>query len=103
MSYIDYKNKILAGIAGFVLEVERLNDKGLEAERLATCEGCPMMDKINRQCKICTCFIDAKVGIKVNHNPLKLFRPEVTHCPLGKWNDKDLANHYRQIDGLKLL
>jgi hypothetical protein len=49
---------------------------------------------------MCTCFIDAKAGIKVNLNPNKLMRKEITHCHLGKWDDKDLANYYREIDGL---
>lgn len=102
MSYRDLKNKILAKVALEVLTVEKLNDPELEADRIKTCEGCPMMNS-DRRCGICTCFIDAKAGLKVNKNPEKFLRYEVTHCPLGKWNDKDLANHYREMDGKKLL
>ncbi|NOT38073.1 MAG: hypothetical protein HOP11_11925 [Saprospiraceae bacterium] len=103
MIYRELKNKVLSNVAGLVLTVENLNDPELEAKRKATCEGCPMMDQENRRCKICTCYIDAKVGIKVNHNPLKLMRSEITHCPLGKWDDVDVANHYRKIDNKTLL
>lgn len=104
MSYRELKNKILAKVAGVILEVEPLNDDDLKAERISICESQKTcFDAENRMCTICTCFIDAKAGIKVNKNPLKLFRYEVTHCPLGKWGDKDLANHYRQIDGENLL
>lgn len=100
MRYRDLKNKILSNVAGLVLEVQGLNDDDIKNERLKTCEYCPMMDKENRRCKICTCFIDAKVGIKINKNPDKGMRKELTHCPLGKWNDKDVANYYREKDGL---
>lgn len=103
MSYRALKNKILSNVAGIALEIEKLNDPELEAFRLKTCESCPMMDKEDRRCKICTCFIDAKVGIKINRNPLKLMRSELTHCPLGKWDDKDVANHYRAMDKKQLL
>lgn len=102
MSYREIKNKVLSKVAGLVLETEPLNDDELKAKRLSICNSCPNLDS-DRRCKICTCFVDAKVGIKVNKNPLKLFRSEVTHCPIGKWDDKDLANHYRKIDGKNLL
>jgi len=102
MSYRDLKNKVLSKVAGLVLEVEKLNDKELEQERISICESCPLMDS-NRRCKICTCFIDVKAAIKVNKNPDKFFRHEITHCPLGKWNDKDIANHYRVLNQENLL
>jgi len=103
MSYRELKNKILSDAAGMLLEVEALNDDELKAQRIATCESCPNFDAENRRCKICTCFIDAKAGIKTNRNPLKLFRIELTHCPLGKWDDKYVANKYRSLDGKPLL
>lgn len=105
MNYTELKNKVLAKVAGMVLEVEPLNDDELKAERVRICEGNAgvCFDVDNRKCKICGCYIDAKSGIKINRNPDKGMRSEVTHCPLGKWDDMDLVNHYRLMDGLKTL
>lgn len=102
MSYREIKNKLLSKVAGLVLEVEKLNDPELKEFRIKTCESNAgkCFDEVNRRCKMCTCFIDAKAGIKVNLNPNKLMRKEITHCHLGKWDDKDLANYYREMDGL---
>ncbi|HNC36748.1 MAG TPA: hypothetical protein PLD32_09285 [Saprospiraceae bacterium] len=105
MSYTALKNKVLSKVAGLVLEVEPLTDDVLRQDRLRKCEGNAGLcfDAENRRCKICTCYVEAKASIKVNRNPLKGMRHEVTHCPLGKWDDKGLANHYRELDGLPLL
>lgn len=70
--------------------------------RIKTCEACREFDAEERTCTVCGCFIDIKAELKTNRNPLKL-RTEITHCPFGRWNDKDTANHYREIDGKPLL
>lgn len=44
----------------------------LEQKRLDLCNACPQLGKL-RNCKICDCFVDAKV---------KFLKSE---CPLQKW------------------
>ena len=67
--------------------------------RQEVCNACERRDQVANRCKICKCFLAVKTGTAENLNPTKL-RYEVTHCPLGKWDDKEIANQYREIDGL---
>lgn len=85
--------------------VEDLEDEKLKNKRIKICEACPEFKKQRRVCSVCSCFIDIKAGLKQNRNPKKRGRIEITHCPLGKWfeGEKEIANYYRQIDGLTLL
>ncbi len=103
MSYGEIRSKILSKVAEVALTVEKLDDPELKKFRITTCEGCKVFNPDGRTCGICTCPMDAKAGILTNKNPLHLFRHELTHCPLGKWNDKEVANHYRKLDGKELL
>lgn len=66
--------------------------------RYQTCKTCDKRKPETDQCGICNCFLKLKSGSKTNINPLRA-RTEITHCPLGKWNDKEIANHYRELDG----
>lgn len=90
--------KAAAIIADKTLVHERVDDDK-KAERLSTCEACKKLDTNARRCKVCRCFVDVKTGAKTNFNPLKM-RNEITHCPQGFWGDADIANIYREIDGL---
>ncbi len=63
--------------------------------RLYVCRDCEHADWHSNKCTVCGCFLDLKAKSRVNWN-LKKFRKEVTHCPLGKWNDADLAEFYKQ-------
>lgn len=67
-------------------------------ERYALCLECSHRDKVADKCTVCGCFLDLKTGAKINWNALKN-RNEITHCPLGKWNDLETANTYRKLDG----
>lgn len=71
-------------------------------ERFDTCLKCEYRNSEENTCTICTCFLDLKTKSRVNWRPAKN-RNEITHCPLGKWNDKEIANEYRALDGLKPL
>lgn len=84
------------------LIIKQKADDQTKTERLAVCEVCEHRDPENEKCRVCGCFLELKAGTAVNWNPKKN-RNEITHCPEGRWNDKDTANEYRQIDGLKLL
>lgn len=70
--------------------------------RFDICLKCEYRDAEENKCTVCTCFLDLKTQSRVNWRPSKN-RNEITHCPMGKWNDKEIANEYRALDGLKLL
>lgn len=95
---------------GFLIE-EELNDP-LETEfRKSKCRSCIWYDKRKDECKDCGCIVDLKSTTKVNRNPnrggfkeiIKGGELELTHCPWGRWNDKDIANFYRAKEGRKLI
>lgn len=99
---MNIMHKILKLAAETTLVIEEVEPE-VKAKRLAVCEGgCGFLNKVSRKCRSCGCYVDAKAGSKQNRNPTKL-RFEITHCPKGKWDDKELANQYRIIDGLKPL
>lgn len=103
---IGSANKIFTQVlkkgAKVVFEVELLNDPSIEAFRMDTCNRCQHFNAEDQTCGICGCFMDVKTTHRLSRN-LKKMRIETTHCPMGKWNDKDVANHYRQLDGEPLL
>ena len=72
------------------------------AFRMGECMACPRLDKEHMRCKVCKCYVEVKTTSERNFNPKRL-RNEITHCPLGKWNDIEIANEYRKIDGKPLL
>ena len=69
--------------------------------RINICLTCPNFQKKLKRCGVCGCFLEAKTKSKTNRSP-KRPQGEETHCPLGKWNDKETANFYRALDGLEL-
>lgn len=83
---------------GLVVDNE---DETIANQRLETCLSC---DKITKdgQCGICMCFTDLKAKARTNINVLHA-RIEITHCPIGRWGDVEIANHYREIDGKPLI
>lgn len=68
-------------------------------ERLSICESCDKFNQKHRKCTVCKCYMDVKCFSRINKNPKKL-RSEVTHCPLGRWGDLEIANEYRKMDGV---
>ena len=65
---------------------------------MSACLTCKHRNEKKNKCKVCGCYLDLKTKAAENWNPKKL-RIEITHCPLGKWNDLDVANEYRKLDG----
>lgn len=100
-----FKNEILVAVAKEILVVERMDDVEIVNWRKEQCKSnkCGFYDDKNRFCNGCKCFIDAKAAMKKNDNPLKLFRTEVTHCPEGFWDDKEIANLYKYLDNKPLI
>lgn len=70
--------------------------------RFNICLKCEYRDADENKCTQCGCFLDLKTSTRVNWRPSKN-RNEITHCPMGRWNDKDTANEYRRLDGIELL
>lgn len=95
------KKQALRLIAENVIVREQVGEEEA-AMRFNVCLGCDRRDEKENTCKECGCFLDLKCGAKTNWNAKKL-RTEITHCPLGKWNDKETANVYREMDGKELL
>lgn len=98
---MNIMHRILRLAAEKTLVIEKVDDETRD-KRLETCMGCRFLNKASRKCRGCGCYVDVKAATKENRNPEKL-RYEITHCPKGKWNDKELANQYRVLDGLKPL
>lgn len=100
----EMKNKILSSMASEMLVVTWLDNDEVEEWRKAQCESNAGIcyDSKNKKCLICKCYIEAKAPMKININP-KRMKKEITHCPLGKWADKDIANMYLKEQGKQLL
>lgn len=88
-------------LASKIIVKEQVDDETRDW-RFGVCLKCEHRDPEENKCTICTCFLDLKTKSRVNWRPSKN-RNEITHCPDGRWNDKEIANEYRALDGLKLL
>lgn len=66
--------------------------------RFDICLKCDKRNEDENTCTVCGCFLDLKTSSRVNYR-VKKNRNEITHCPLGRWNDLEIANEYRRIDG----
>ena len=98
----EIKDTIKKFLAEELIVVERHDDPVLEFIRLNKCKNCDRYDSKKDKCGVCGCLMSVKSKTLTNRNPTKL-RIETTHCPLGRWNDKETANHYRVIDNKELL
>lgn len=94
-------NELLKAGAKAALETKKVSIEVSE-NRMQICRGCDNFNAKNLKCKDCGCYLEVKTECEINLNPKKL-RYEVTHCPIGKWNDAEIANKYREIDGLPLI
>ena len=63
--------------------------------RLNVCSSCEFLREKEEMkiCGVCGCFLELKAASLININHRKR-RIEITHCPLGKWNDRWIANEY---------
>jgi len=80
----------------FFLAVEELNDPVESKRRLSICRGCDQFRKDSQTCGVCGCYMDIKTGLKTNRDGV-LGKIVKTHCPLGRWGDKETANKYRKL------
>ncbi len=97
--YSDHIIKTVGSSLGSLLVVEPLNNPTITNNREIKCRGsettkpCMFYNKERDQCKVCKCFIKEKASSKTNYNPKKL-HIEITHCPMGWWDDADIASLY---------
>ena len=101
MGIQEIKNKALHLIAETVIVQEHVTEAEAK-ERFSICVGCEYRNEKENICDVCGCFLDLKTGAKTNWNAKRL-RNEITHCPMGRWSDKETANIYREMDGKELL
>ena len=99
---MEYEN-LLKKAAEVLLTVEKINNPLIAKARAKTCENCPKFDVPSKRCTVCGCFLESKIVLMTTKNVKKMGRIEITHCPLGLWGDKPIANLYRQLDGEKPL
>lgn len=91
----------IAKLAASTVLVEEKVEPDVAAWRMQICQGCDRLQESNLRCKVCGCYLEVKTFSKVNLN--KRGQQEITHCPLGRWNDLEVANQYRKINGLSPL
>ncbi len=91
--------KLVQTIAKIVLSVREHEDKDLKDYRLSVCRKCDKYDQENDKCTVCGCWMDIKTGLATNKDPELMGEVVITHCPLGRWGDLELANIYREIKG----
>jgi len=97
------KKEVKKRLALGFLVVEKTDNPVVIAYRKGRCGPCenysgPESD----ECKFCTCVIDAKAR-SITHRDIRTGKIRLTTCPMGRWNDKDEANYYRELDGLTLI
>jgi hypothetical protein len=81
-------------LAKHIIVIERASDD-LKKKRLEVCLNCEF--KREREgmdiCAACGCFLDLKASSLININ-YREKRLEITHCPVGKWNDGWILQQY---------
>jgi len=85
--------KLLVKMADSVLVKQKHHNIVLKQYREAQCRQCEHFDEENLECKACGCLLDVKWESLVNVK-ISTGRAEITHCVKGRWNDKELADHY---------
>lgn len=98
MNLID---ELLKAGAKAVLETKTVLPE-IAKKRMQVCMGCARFNAEKIKCNACGCYLEVKVECETNYNPKKL-RHEVTHCPMGLWDDIAIANQYRTLDGQPLI
>jgi hypothetical protein len=61
------------------------------------CRSCPYFNE-NITCQKCSCLLDVKWTALTNRvTVMDIEQIELTHCPVGRWNDIDIAEFYNHI------
>lgn len=94
MSWFEDAQRLAAAT---MLVREKVDDPTLAAWRMSICRSCDQFDAEHIKCRVCGCWLELKTESKVNRSPKRPLG-EVTHCPLGKWNDEEIAAYYHAQD-----
>lgn len=87
-------DKILKTVAEAAFSVEYVDDQTYQF-RLSRCGTCDFFS--NGKCKKCGCYMEVKAATRIHKNPKRKMRKEVTHCPIGMWEDKEFAEFFKQF------
>ena len=85
-------------LAAATILVKEGIDPDIAEWRMSVCKTCEQFEPDGAKCRVCGCYLDIKTKCSVSRSPKRPFG-EITHCPLGKWNDADIAAHYQAQDG----
>lgn len=94
---MQIEHKVKKGLAKFFLAVKDLNNAELAAKRYNTCKSCEQYVKQTDQCNVCGCYMSIKTTLKTNRDPELGGKIVETHCPLGRWDDKELSEYYNSL------
>lgn len=86
------KRKIIEGVV-VVEELPEETGEEVAAWRKSICDKCEKRSPKNI-CTVCVCILDIKQKTYRNRNFDNL-ETEITHCPLGRWDDAEIAKFYR--------
>jgi hypothetical protein len=88
-------NSVIKDIIGRIMITERVSDQKIVEKRLRICHNCPGGYLKGPSCIVCDCFVELKAESLTNRTGLGTY--EVTHCPMGYWGDKEIADYYKSI------
>lgn len=91
------EHKIKQGLAKFFLAVKDLEDGQLAKQRYDTCKSCERYVPETDQCNVCGCYMSIKTTLETNRDPELGGKIVETHCPLGRWGDKELSDYYNSL------
>lgn len=93
--FADTMVKTIGTQLGKLLVQEMIDDPEIVELRRERCRGsdtrkpCSFYKPNTDQCQVCQCFIETKSMSKTNYN--KQGKLEITHCPMGWWDDAEIA------------
>jgi hypothetical protein len=81
-----------------LLAVEKHGDTELSKFRMSKCNECPHKKMENGEpvCGVCGCYLDIKIHCLTNRD--KHGKVQITHCPIGRWDDAEFAETNGKIN-----
>lgn len=88
-------NRLLKSLAFDLLVEEELNNQEIQNFRKGRCDVCQFRNV--DICGVCKCVLEIKQASKTNRN-IYNGNIEITHCPMGFWDDGNLMTYYNQLN-----